>query len=173
MEQCEQYGKHHPQSTMNIAYFVQIFIDQPTTTGFSYTIPIPAYEDDNGDIIELPDENCPDYAQAYGTCGTYSKSDIALVPNSTARAAPNMWKTLQGFMGAFPQYSRNGFNFATESYGGHYGPVFNGKSVGSSHMKVMLTLGQSTSRSKTPKTSLGQPRSALKTSLSVMAGSTL
>jgi hypothetical protein len=53
---------------MNIAYFVQIFIDQPTTTGFSYTIPVPAYEDDNGDIIELPDENCPDYAQAYGTC---------------------------------------------------------------------------------------------------------
>lgn len=38
-----------------------------------------------------------------------------------------MWKTLQGFMGAFPQYSRNGLNFATESYGGHYGPVFNGK----------------------------------------------
>ena len=28
-------------------------------------------------------------------------------------------------MGAFPQYSRNEFNFATESYGGHYGPVFN------------------------------------------------
>lgn len=28
-------------------------------------------------------------------------------------------------MGAFPDYARNGFNFATESYGGHYGPVFN------------------------------------------------
>lgn len=28
-------------------------------------------------------------------------------------------------MGAFPQYSRNEFNFATESYGGHYGPIFN------------------------------------------------
>jgi carboxypeptidase D len=27
-------------------------------------------------------------------------------------------------MGAFPQYSRNKFNFATESDGGHYGPVF-------------------------------------------------
>jgi carboxypeptidase C (cathepsin A) len=28
-------------------------------------------------------------------------------------------------MGAFPDYSRNGFSFTTESYGGHYGPVFN------------------------------------------------
>jgi carboxypeptidase C (cathepsin A) len=36
-----------------------------------------------------------------------------------------MWKTLQGFMGAFPQYSANGVHFATESYGGHYGPLFN------------------------------------------------
>lgn len=36
-----------------------------------------------------------------------------------------MWRTLQGFMGAFPQYSRSDFNFATESYGGHYGPIFN------------------------------------------------
>ncbi|KAJ5883487.1 uncharacterized protein N7473_010373 [Penicillium subrubescens] len=102
-----------------------LFIDQPTTVGLSYSIPIPGYQDSDGNIIQLPSETCPDYAEEVGTCGTYSKSDISLVPNSTQGAAPNMWKTLQGFMGVFPHYSRNGFSFTTESYGGHYGPVFN------------------------------------------------
>ncbi|CRL25898.1 Peptidase S10, serine carboxypeptidase [Penicillium camemberti] len=114
---------NNPYSWSNVSNM--LFVDQPATVGLSYTAPIPAYEDSDGNVIQLPSEDCPDYAQELGTCGTYSKPDIALVPNTTANAAPNMWKTLQGFMGAFPQYSRNGFNFATESYGGHYGPVFN------------------------------------------------
>lgn len=105
----------------------QLFIDQPVTVGLSYSVPVPAYQDDDGYIVELPNNTCTDYAQSYGTCGTYSKSDITLVPNSTQAAAPNVWKTLQGFMGAFPDYSRSGFSFTTESYGGHYGPIFNGK----------------------------------------------
>ncbi|KAI9735814.1 MAG: hypothetical protein M1834_001279 [Cirrosporium novae-zelandiae] len=103
-----------------------LFIDEPTTVGFSYSIPVPAYEnDDSGDIIVLPNNTCPDYVADQSTCGTYSIPDETLTANSTQGAAPNMWKTLQGFMGAFPQYSREEFNFATESYGGHYGPVFN------------------------------------------------
>lgn len=60
-----------------------------------------------------------------GSCGTYAYPNISLTATSTPAAAPNFWKTLQGFMGAFPQYARNGFHFATESYGGHYGPIFN------------------------------------------------
>ncbi|KAF1831544.1 carboxypeptidase S1 [Decorospora gaudefroyi] len=104
-----------------------LFIDQPTTVGFSYLIPIPGYRNGayGSNIIQLPNATCPDYAQQYGTCGTYSKPDLTLVPNTTQGAAPDMWKTLQGFMGAFPQYSRNGFSFTTESYGGHYAPIFN------------------------------------------------
>ncbi|MCJ1400194.1 hypothetical protein MMC11_003398 [Xylographa trunciseda] len=101
-----------------------IYIDQPTQTGFSYSIPIPGYVDaSTGNVIELPDTTCPEYAA--GSCGTYSYPNLTLTANATAAAAPNMWATLQGFMGAFPQYSRESFNFATESYGGHYGPVFN------------------------------------------------
>ncbi|KAI0133877.1 carboxypeptidase S1 [Xylariales sp. AK1849] len=114
---------NNPYSWSNVSNM--LFIDEPTTVGMSYSIPIPGYQDDNGYIIQLPDESCPDYAEAYGTCGTYSKPDLSLTANTTLGAAPNMWKTLQGFMGAFPEYSRNGFSFATESYGGHYGPIFN------------------------------------------------
>jgi carboxypeptidase D len=101
-----------------------IFIDQPTMTGFSYSVPVPGYSDpDSGDIVVLKEgESCPE--NATDTCGTWSLPDLSLTANNTSNAAPNFWKTLQGFMGAFPQYSRNGFHFASESYGGHYGPVF-------------------------------------------------
>lgn len=100
-----------------------LFIDHPAQVGFSYSKAIPGYEGSNGDIIQLPNATCPDYAA--GSCGTYSYPNETDTANSTTAAAPSMWKTLQGFMGAFPQYSRNNFNFATESYGGHYGPLFN------------------------------------------------
>ncbi|KAK8247030.1 Alpha/Beta hydrolase protein [Phyllosticta capitalensis] len=99
-----------------------LYIDQPTQVGLSYSIPSPGYYSNQGDLILLPNNTCPSYAS---DCGTYSNPDPTLTANATDAAAPNFWKTLQGFMGAFPQYSRNGFHFTTESYGGHYGPVFN------------------------------------------------
>ncbi|EOD42940.1 putative carboxypeptidase s1 protein [Neofusicoccum parvum UCRNP2] len=98
-----------------------IFIDQPTQVGFSYSIPVPAYTSEQGNIVVLPNATCPDYA---ADCGTYSYPNLTLTANSTDNAAPNFWKALQGFMGAFPEYSQNGFHFTTESYGGHYAPVF-------------------------------------------------
>lgn len=100
-----------------------LFIDQPTTTGFSYSKTVPGYLDADGNVNVLTSNTCP--PSVNGTCGTFSDPNYAILANSTLTAAPGMWKALQGFMGAFPQYSNNGFNFATESYGGHYGPVFN------------------------------------------------
>ncbi|KAG0646697.1 Serine carboxypeptidase B [Hyphodiscus hymeniophilus] len=114
----------NPYSWNNVSNM--LYIDQPTQVGFSYSIPINGYVDPSSDaIITLPDAICPDYAEDIGTCGTYSYANLSLTANSTSDAAPNLWKTLQGFMGVFPQYSRSGFHFTTESYGGHYGPIFN------------------------------------------------
>jgi carboxypeptidase C (cathepsin A) len=102
-----------------------LFIDQPTQVGLSYSIPIPGYVDPQMDyIIQLPSNKCPEYASD-DACGTYSYPNQTLTASTTPEGAPNFWKTLQGFMGAFPQYSRHGFYFTTESYGGHYGPIYN------------------------------------------------
>lgn len=100
-----------------------LYLDQPTDTGFSYSIPVNAYTSADGYIITLPDATCPDYAPA-DSCGTLSSANSSLTANSTPSAAPDFWAALQGFVGAFPQYSVNGVHLATESYGGHYGPVF-------------------------------------------------
>lgn len=100
-----------------------LFIDQPVQTGFSYSTTTPGYVSlEDGSIVVAQDGICPSYN---GTCGTYSDpNDLIGIPVSTSAAASAFYATLQGFIGAFPQYAREGFHFATESYGGHYGPVF-------------------------------------------------
>ncbi|KAI9660004.1 MAG: hypothetical protein M1821_001356 [Bathelium mastoideum] len=126
-----------------------LYIDEPTQVGFSYSIPVNGYTDPGtGEIIVLPNSTCTDYAQMAGTCGTYSYANLSLTANSTINAAPNVWKTLQGFMGAFPQYSSHGFHFTTESYGGHYGPIFNeyfeqqnAKNISGAHKISLLSVG--------------------------------
>ena len=116
---------NNPYSWSNVSNM--LFIDQPTQVSFSYSIPVPGYVDPSSgsNIITLPSNECPDYATSTDSCGTYSYPNETLTVNSTDAAAPYFYLTLQGFMGAFPQYSRETYNFATESYGGHYGPVFN------------------------------------------------
>jgi carboxypeptidase C (cathepsin A) len=101
-----------------------LYIDQPSQTGFSYTIPVPAVIDNHEqELVGLPNNSCPEWASTIGRCGTFSLNST-LTASDTIAAAPALWATLQGFIGVFPQYARNKINLASESYGGHYAPVF-------------------------------------------------
>jgi carboxypeptidase C (cathepsin A) len=97
-----------------------LYIDQPVLTGLSYSIPEPACANMDGDIAPLTNGTCP----TGFALGSFAKQDASLTAHSTLEAAENFWKALQGFVGAFPQYAKKEFIFATESYGGHWAPVF-------------------------------------------------
>jgi carboxypeptidase D len=122
---------NNPYSWSNVSNM--LYIDQPVQVGLSYSIPVPGYSNKilvpgyvdsyTKDVITLPSPDCPNYAENL-ECGTYSYPNISLTANSTDTASVTFYRTLQGFMGAFPKYSREDFHIATESYGGHWGPVF-------------------------------------------------
>lgn len=92
-----------------------LFIDQPVQSGFSYSTTTPGYiSPDNGSVIVVQDGSCPSDTVTKSTCGTYSNpNDNAGIPVSTEKAAASFYATLQGFLGAFPQYARKEFHFAT------------------------------------------------------------
>ncbi|UZJ55478.1 hypothetical protein CBS101457_004798 [Exobasidium rhododendri] len=137
----------NPHSWNNVSNM--LYIDQPVGVGFSYARAVPGYTNPNygSNTVVLPSEECTDYAEPYGTCGTYSLPDVTTTANTTQGAAPNFWKAIQGFMGAFPQYSRNEIHFTSESYGGHYAPVFseyfleqNAKNIQGAHKIVLKSV---------------------------------
>ncbi|KAK5719720.1 hypothetical protein LTR17_015171 [Elasticomyces elasticus] len=112
------YNKYSWNNVSNMLY-----LDQPSEVGFSYSQPTNGYTDaSTGITISVPGNTCPDYVPE-GGCGTWSSGNYSLTANSTIAAAPNVWKAVQGLLGALPQYSPDIY-LSTYSYGGHYGPVF-------------------------------------------------
>ncbi|KAK1979188.1 Alpha/Beta hydrolase protein [Colletotrichum cereale] len=96
-----------------------LFVDQPATVGFSYTTLV------NGTVNPKTAEIVPKQCTlADPMCGTYSSMDVSLTPNSTVEAAKVFYQVMQGVMGAFPQYTKNGVHINGQSYGGHYVPIF-------------------------------------------------
>ncbi|WFD23862.1 carboxypeptidase D [Malassezia equina] len=103
-----------------------LIVDQPVTTGFSYkNLTNAVFNKETYEVVRFLDgEACPSHLSKKHACGTVSGSPASKLPNSTVDAAPTMWKILQGFFGAFPQYADTTLHIRTESYGGHYAPVY-------------------------------------------------
>ncbi|EME50246.1 hypothetical protein DOTSEDRAFT_85449 [Dothistroma septosporum NZE10] len=94
-----------------------LYLEQPTTTALSYSIPVDAYTSADGELKTAPGAVCPDSAPA-NSCGTLSSSDASMTANSNPNAAP---QTLHKGIYMLRQQRHP---HLSESYGGYHGPVF-------------------------------------------------
>lgn len=96
-----------------------LFLSQPVGVGFSYA------EETIGSID--PNTGFPVNSSVAPPDGRYSLIDPYTI-DTTELAAIATWHVLQGFLANLPQLdglvNPKVFNLWTESYGGHYGPVF-------------------------------------------------
>lgn len=103
-----------------------LFIDQPVTTGLSYSKVGPVvYNTETHSIVKsLDKDECPSNLKKTEECGTFSLPEDTDAPSTTLSTPPAVWKLMQGFLGAFPEYANASLHLTTESYGGHFGPAF-------------------------------------------------
>jgi carboxypeptidase C (cathepsin A) len=103
---------------------------QPNQVGFSYDTPTNCSLDLLTSDLYTPEQQLPNSQPADTFMnGTFSSLNVSNTANTTELAGMAIWHMLQGFFGAFPQYSpanstSMGVHLFAESYGGKYGPAF-------------------------------------------------
>ena len=103
-----------------------LYIDQPNQVGFSWDVLTNGTLDKTTDIINpLTDGFFPKQNNTFYV-GTFPSQDPGDTANDTQNAAKALWHFAQTWFQEFPSYKPNNdaISIFTESYGGHYGPVF-------------------------------------------------
>ena len=104
-----------------------LYIDQPNQVGFSWdiltngTLNLTSYEYKPQDFSDgVPEQNNSFLV------GTFPSQNPGNTANDTQNAAKAIWHFAQTWFQEFPDYKPNNdaISIFTESYGGHYGPVF-------------------------------------------------
>ncbi|KAK3688901.1 Alpha/Beta hydrolase protein [Podospora appendiculata] len=106
-----------------------LYVDQPVKVGFSYDSLV------NGTINEIASPfmvNVKDFSTTEVPVsnlthvpGTFVSQNSSTTASTSSMAAIAMWQFMQVWMQEFPEYeSTDKFSIWSESYGGHYGPIF-------------------------------------------------
>lgn len=101
-----------------------LYLSQPIGVGFSYSTEATGWSDSYSGDIWPPNVTSLPFG---GTFGRWPLIDASAV-DTTDLAAIAAYHTIQGLFCNLPQFDpeirSRSFNLWTESYGGHYGPVF-------------------------------------------------
>ncbi|KAM7194531.1 carboxypeptidase D [Naviculisporaceae sp. PSN 640] len=106
-----------------------LYMDQPVQTGFSYESLVSGIVDEVSSPFLVEDVGPLDVKPASNfthPAGIFPSQNMSTTTNTTGQAAEAMWHVMQVWMQEFPKYNSpdNTFSIWSESYGGHYGPIF-------------------------------------------------
>ncbi|KAK3331190.1 Alpha/Beta hydrolase protein [Apodospora peruviana] len=105
-----------------------LYIDQPVTTGFSYTSIVNGIMDllsPSYDFIPLEDGSKFEQTNITTVGATISPRDPSMTVNTTMQAARTMWHFAQVWFQEFPEYktTNDEISIWTVSYGGYFAPA--------------------------------------------------
>jgi carboxypeptidase C (cathepsin A) len=101
-----------------------LYLSQPIGVGFSYSTEGIGWMDDWSGDVYPPNVTSLPFTGGFGRWPLINASAV----DTTELAAIVAYHTIQGLFSSLPQFDSEvqsrSFNLWTESYGGHYGPVF-------------------------------------------------
>ncbi|KAK3312080.1 Alpha/Beta hydrolase protein [Apodospora peruviana] len=104
-----------------------LYIDQPVQVGFSYDTLVNGIVDEVKSPFHIAVVEEPTKGNFTHRGGVFASQRNTTITNTTMNSAEAIWNFMQVWMQEFPEYKSsddNKFSIWSESYGGHYGPIF-------------------------------------------------